>query len=508
MKATLTPFYRLILFCALLFPLSLAAQPSLFTSVGIGGGGPLHTASFSLYDSNEIYLSPGLGGLYRTSNMGESWSAMDFRQLQGGGTIRTGVQYTSNVAIMYTIDFRNGGGVPVKSYDRGLHWTALANEPTRGKAVTMAVDPTSTDRLIICDNSNIYFSSNGGTTFRTALVQSGRIGGIYYGAYKVYVGTDRGLYYSPNYGENFTLQNITGIPTTEGIVSLTGAEQNGYIRLFCVTFNKTDIKAGLTGASYEYYRNVYMLDVGHGGWVSKGELVPTGLYPFSVTMAPLDTVLYLGGSSDKGAPVVIKAATAGDTYHSWSNVFLTGNNQNIKTGWGGDGGDTSWTHAECVLGVAISPRDPKKILVTDRGFADLSKDAGAPGRTVYVSSGNQNPANAPIPKGKSYEGSGIESTPATPAPLGGLQHDRLALERDQPDPQHGCRHDLEAYHERSQFQRCQLRAQASGDRCALCRHLIDREHLPERSRLPTDARSGNWNDHLLNRQGSKLEDAA
>src|SRR2546428_13944798 len=66
----------------LLTALLQASPPSLWISRGPGGGGALFSPSFSPHNPNELYVACDLAGLYRSTDLGLSWSLVDFRQIQ------------------------------------------------------------------------------------------------------------------------------------------------------------------------------------------------------------------------------------------------------------------------------------------------------------------------------------------------------------------------------------------------------------------------------------------
>ena len=88
-----------------------------WTSAGPGGGGAFFSPSFSPFNSNELYTVSDMSGLYHSTNLGQSWTVADFRQIQGG--IGSQVQFTSDPNILYTLDYSDtsdgGGGTSTRS---------------------------------------------------------------------------------------------------------------------------------------------------------------------------------------------------------------------------------------------------------------------------------------------------------------------------------------------------------------------------------------------------------
>ena len=395
------------------FPSALA-QGHGWESRGIGGGGALFSATMSAYDPGVIYIATDMSAVFRTSNLGLTWDTLDFRQLRGG--IDSHVRFTSDPSILYAVRLADDLKTPVKSADGGQTWAPLSSDPTYGEVWFLHADPNSTQRLLITDYSNLYVSIDGGASFSSTPVYSSsdiRIAGVFWDGDNVYVGSRDGLLVSTDGGATFALSPVTGLSAGEPMVSLVGAKEGGQIRFFAVTVNGADVYGGMTGDDMWGYRGVYRLNWGETSWTRKTTGIPDCAHPFFVDMAPdsIDVAYLAGGRvyPCTGAPIVYKTTNGGDT---WTEVFKTDDNQNIKTGWCGDGGDTNWWYPEYALGFAVSPIDPDRVIITDLGFAHVTDDGGTSWRQVYVNPDNENPAGIDTPKGKSYRGNGLEDTSA------------------------------------------------------------------------------------------------
>src|SRR6185295_16698360 len=101
--------------------------------------------------------------------------------------------------------------------------------------------------------------------------------------------------------------------------------------------------------------------------------------------------VYASGSSSGGLPSVYKTANAGT---SWTSVFTTTNNQNIKTGLEADGGDYPWYWGEFAMGFTVDPLDSTKVIITDEGWAHLSSDGGVNWQNINTQQADLNPAGA------------------------------------------------------------------------------------------------------------------
>jgi hypothetical protein len=90
--------------------------------------------------------------------------------------------------------------------------------------------------------------------------------------------------------------------------------------------------------------------------------------------------------------------------------LLPTNNQNVFTGWAGNGGDRDWSYGAGALGLTVAPNDSSKVCYTDLGFSHISTNGGGFWKQAYVNPADQNLTNALITKGRNYHGIGLEDT--------------------------------------------------------------------------------------------------
>jgi len=102
----------------------------------------------------------------------------------------------------------------------------------------------------------------------------------------------------------------------------------------------------------------------------------------------------------------MKSIDGGD----WAHVFNTVNNQNIFTGWAGDGGDHGWSFPEAPFGFAVAGNDASTVMLTDYSCAHITTDGGQSWHQQYLDPQDENPMNTDTPKGKNYHGIGVENT--------------------------------------------------------------------------------------------------
>lgn len=383
----------------------LLALPPTWTAVGAGGGGAFFSPSFNPANPSEIFCGTDMSDQYHSTDMGASWSVLNFQQIQGSNT--TAVQFTSTLNLLFSL---GTNGQPIKSTDGGTTWTNVPGASITG--TTLVVDYNNASRFVLETGSSIKLTTNGGTSYTTVASSAAYLSGVFFDGSNIYVGTDTGIYVSSNGGTSFTLKYARGsgkaIPTTEGIVSIAAAKVGTTTRFFAVTATASAVSSSAQGQIAYSYTNIYRLDIGATDWTKLGG-IPSGIEPAYAAMARNDiNTVYLGGGSTSGTPSVVKSTDAGAT---WNNVFQTTNNQNIQSGWQCYSGDRGgWGFGEVAEGFTVCPLDSSKVMITDMGGAYLTADGGGTWKAAYCNPADLNPAGQATPDGKAYRCNGLQNT--------------------------------------------------------------------------------------------------
>jgi hypothetical protein len=394
---------------------------------GLGGGGALYAPSLSPHADGDLFIATDMTAVFRSRDFGRSWSMLPFQALQGGTMSQ--VRYTENPHVLYALnhtspqryapDLISVQRMLAKSIDGGLTWSAPVDHPGRPyKGVFLSADPRRQDRVLYSDDEHLFFSGDGAQSFheihRGAWQDGLVVGGAYWDTRDIMVATSDGMLVSQDGGESFVIDHgFQGIPQNEKIVSFAGARKGNSTRFFAVTFEASDggVTPDLTGGALDRFAGLYRLDWPSRQWqrISIDPLHRVSM----VAMSPREPdIAYVGGGerhddSSKNAPIVLKTRDGG---RSWQSVFQTAHNANVATGWSGAGGDQSWEYGEYALGLAVSPRDPDRVAMSDLGFLHVSADGGASWQQTYVRPEDQNPAGADTPTSRAYVTSGLDPT--------------------------------------------------------------------------------------------------
>lgn len=391
------------------------AQPSSWQSRGAGGGGALFYPSINPANDNEFYIACDMSELFHSTDFGATYSQVPFTQLQVGNM--TSYSFTDNNNIAYCIANDGNINYAVRTTNGGAAWTALPGNPLSGEDVfALKADYANPNRLILDYYDALYISQDGGNTF--SLIKNAAdagagitIAGIFFDNTNIYIGTNEGILYSSNGGVSFTLLSTTGMPAGQTIFSFAGAKAGGVTRFFCVSANIADVYNGIF--PWDYWglaAGVYSLDVGTNAWNARMTGINiTNDFVMYVGMAQNDiNTVYLGGSDGTtGGNLVMKTSNAGS---NWSKVFLTNNNQNIRTGWSGQGGDRGWGYGEACFGISVAPNNVNKVLFGDFGFVHKTSDGGVTWQQAYVNSADEHVAGSPTPVHQYYHSIGLENT--------------------------------------------------------------------------------------------------
>lgn len=140
----------------------LPAPAAGFRSAGAGGGGALFVPSISPHDPNLVFVACDMGGVYRSSNGGQTWTILDKRQLRDAH--RCPVLFHP---VYSGWMWAGGAGRLMFSRDGGVSWKAVnPNQPWGSEPVTaLAIDDTDQKLLFLGTTFGAFRSLDTGKTW-------------------------------------------------------------------------------------------------------------------------------------------------------------------------------------------------------------------------------------------------------------------------------------------------------------------------------------------------------
>lgn len=390
------------------------SQPPAWQSRGVGGGGSLFFPTINPANDNEFYITCDMSQLFHSTDFGLSYTQVPFTKLQTGNA--STYEFTNNNSIAYCIANDGNANYGVRTIDGGDSWSALPGTPEQENITSLKTDYDNPGRIVMGYYGTLYFSNDYGASFSLVIRASNDsfgiiIGGVFFNDNNIYIGTNEGILYSSNGGTSFSVLSTTGIPAGESIFSFAGAKQGNVTRFFCISISAADIYNGIQPWEYNgLIRGVYTMDAGTNVWTQKMNGINVNNdFMMYVGMAKNNiSTVYLGGNdATTGGNSVLKTTDAGN---NWNKVFLTNNNQNIRTGWSGQGGDRPWGYGESCFGITVAPNNANKVLFGDFGFVHKTSDGGNNWQQAYVSTADEHTAGSPTPPNQYYHSIGLENT--------------------------------------------------------------------------------------------------
>jgi photosystem II stability/assembly factor-like uncharacterized protein len=208
---------RWLLLALLSFPLTSHAGSGLWTSAGPESGSVVEI-EVDPGDAARIFVNGANGAIYRSTNTGASWSALNVAPHAGRFTSLRMSPHDADVLLVTSYDrvFR--------TVDGGDSWMALGGGlPSPGATTDLAFDPHTPGRVWAADADTLFRSVDNGTSW-SALPTTGLVGVLYYVVADPHV-PDRLLGYAIDAvgGGSAIFRSIDGGSTWTPVAGLGGA---------------------------------------------------------------------------------------------------------------------------------------------------------------------------------------------------------------------------------------------------------------------------------------------
>ena len=327
-------------------------------NVNIGAGGFVDGIFYDPHNQNTIYARTDIGGLYKTTNDGTSWSQLlDFvgNNTTGSGN---GTQQQEIGVLSFAIDSENSNnlyamvgeytgtnGDVLYSTNAGASWTATplsfyvgGNSNGRATGERIAVDPYDSNVVLLGSNANgLWESNNAGHSFSqiTTFSTSASINFVYFNPYggavgsptkNAFVGVD-----ATNAGTNlFQTTNLPSASPTFTLITGTGS--------LPTTWMPNRAALASDGNLYVAYSNdlapngnlinggVFRYNTGTGVWANISPDLP------QVTNGSADKFGYVGLALDPNSSTTV-VVTSFDRYAFGDAIWRTTNANAASPTW-------------------------------------------------------------------------------------------------------------------------------------------------------------------------------
>ena len=233
----------------LLLATALFGQSNTWTNIGLGGGGGMYSGVVSPVDHNLLLVSCDMGGKYRSTDGGVTWSMTDWRQIAQNHYCAPAFHPT-DVNIIFAAGNKGfSSSALLKSIDKGITWNPCVSgsAPWGTNALGyIYIDRGDPNLMFVGSDTNAYRSTNGGSSWAQCPTIAGKVVGFLVdqgssaGNRTCFAATTTGgVYRSTDNGATWTAKN-SGLPSA-AVVSFAGGSTASAITLYCVATSNSDL---------------------------------------------------------------------------------------------------------------------------------------------------------------------------------------------------------------------------------------------------------------------------
>jgi len=245
----------------------------LWQELGPGNiGGRIRSFAFDPTDSNRIIAGSVSGGLWQTTNLGQSWSPVDdfMANLSISSVIfdpnDTDIVYAGTGEGTFNADNVRGYGV-FRSNDKGQSWQSLAATAASYDFywVNRLVIPAGTDKLFAATETGIWRSLDGGESWSQSYQErTNDIDVAPDNAANMIAGTWQGVVYSTDAGDTWT--SSTGLDGISGRTEVAYATSDSNIVYASIDNNSGEVYKSTDGGQSFSLVNSGTSYLGSQGW--------------------------------------------------------------------------------------------------------------------------------------------------------------------------------------------------------------------------------------------------
>jgi len=272
---------------------------------GYAGIGRINCVAFHPTDNNTYWVGAPAGGIWKTTNNGNSWTCLsNENDVQGVSSIIIPTDYaTSNTIYIGTGDrdsWDNGSVGVLKSTNGGSTWNSTGlsyNLSESAMIYKMIIDPSNNNTILAATSNGVYKTTNGGTTWTNQLTATtfkdleakpGNFSTLYgsTGNGKIFVSTDAGSNWSENFNTGSRVEIAVNPDDASLVYAVVSGSDSGLEGVYKSTNSGTSFSQVLSGTTTNLL-----------GWDSDGsDEGGQGWYDLSIAASPNDAdVVIVGG---------------------------------------------------------------------------------------------------------------------------------------------------------------------------------------------------------------------
>lgn len=279
-------------------PLNGTGQPN--------GNGRLNTICFHPTDEDEIWVGAPAGGLWKTTDGGQSWSS-NTDDLATLGVSSILIDPTDTDIMYIGTGDRDAGDAPgrgvYKSTDGGINWVQSNSGMGNREVGAMVMHPSNSSYIVAATSGGIYRTQNGGSTwtlessntsfYKDIKYKPGSTSTLY--ATMTYGNTNAGFYRSTNGGDTWT-EITSGLPSTAQRYAIGVSEDDPNVVYLLRSIGSAyggvykSTNSGLSFSTQSTSPNLL-------GWAENGSgSGGQGWYDLAIEVDPTDAdIVYVGG---------------------------------------------------------------------------------------------------------------------------------------------------------------------------------------------------------------------
>jgi photosystem II stability/assembly factor-like uncharacterized protein len=377
----------------------------------------------SPFDSNLMFVSCDMNGIYRSTDGGAKWSMLDGRMLRGDYNQTSRVFFhPTDASTVYVWGYGQGMGALRVSHDKGQTWSVLVSNPPwdSGIVTALAIDPQVSTRVLVGTQSGVYLSTDGGKTWKAPALAGDNIVDLYLDvtssktARRIFAAAVGGIYRSDDGGATWK-EFDSGLPWKEISHLVGSANTKTSQTALYVTITSKSVSGVFEGGVYlstdsgKSWHSAMGSGINTTIGLQSGGVGSIAQYNWLGADASNTGIVYVAGTGTGYDPpyewTVYRSANGGK---SWSAVLIgdpSFSGFNTQLGW--LAWDLRWWWGGPAYGFTVSTGNSNIAMYTNSGEIYVTKNAGKSWTQAYSIQKSGQGAAGP---GQEWQSAGLEVT--------------------------------------------------------------------------------------------------